>query len=104
MQVKNRGCHYSQSINMGVGHIGEGAVEVLRTAGLKNLKPDLQRPRRNFRFLQPDLLGVLRHGIWLEEKGDQTDLRHSLLDQLQALADEFRGKRRQARDIASRMR
>ena len=90
MQVKHRGCPHRKRIRMGVGHIREGPVEVLRTSGLNNLKPHPQCPRRDFCFLQPGLHGAC--GVWLEEKGDQTDPRHSLLEQFQALADEFRSE------------
>jgi len=58
--------------------------------------------RFDFRFLQPGLHA--NSGVWLEEKGDQTDPRHSLLEQFQALADEFRSESGQPRDIAARMR
>ena len=85
---------------MGVGHLREGPVEVLRTSGLNNLKADPQRPRRDFRFFQPGLHAG--RGIWLEEKGDQTDPRNSPLEQLQALADEVRGE--SGLPIAARMR
>jgi hypothetical protein len=53
---------------MGIRHIRKDSVEVLRTSGLKNLKPNPQLPRCVFCVLQPSFFGALGPGIWLEEK------------------------------------
>src|SRR4029077_15505963 len=96
---------HSQSARVRPGHVREGPVEIVWPSRLNEVKPDPQRPRRDFCCLQDVLVRAFALATWLPEDSDPGDPRNGLLEQFQTLADYLRGGAGgQSRDIAARPR